>query len=118
ALLNSSKIFYRLKVVSAEGSPKYSNTIVVSLNKIAVLINGVTPNPFRDKLNINLNMPGDGRLMVRLKDITGRLLLSRAVQAAKGFSTYTINGMDKFNAGMYFLSIEFEGKLFTYKIGK
>jgi hypothetical protein len=118
ASLGTSKVFYRLKIVGVSGSAEYSNTVVVYLDKQAVVITGVNPNPFIDKLNVGLNMPRTGQVTMKLTDITGRLLHSENVQAPKGFSTYTMKGMEKLTAGMYILSAEFEGQVFTYKVKK
>jgi hypothetical protein len=116
--LNPSKIFYRLRIISIAGAVEYSNTILVSFNKTNVTIAGVMPNPFSDKININLDLPGSGALAIKLTDITGKLLRSEYVQGHEGFSSHTITGMEKLAAGIYFLSIEFEGKQFTYKLRK
>jgi hypothetical protein len=116
--LNNSKIFYRLRIVSMTGAVEYSNTIVVLLNKNNTVLASVMPNPFRDKININLNMPANGELAIKLTDITGKVLQSEYVQGYQGFSTHIITGMEKFASGIYFLSIEFQGKQFIYKLRK
>ncbi|MDP4261968.1 MAG: T9SS type A sorting domain-containing protein [Bacteroidota bacterium] len=117
-LSNHSKIFYRLKIVGLSGSVEYSNTVVVYLNKSNILVTGVMPNPFSDKININLDMPASGQLVVKLTDMTGRIVYREYVQAPKGFSTHTIKGLEKFTNGLYFLSAEFEGQVFSYKLKK
>jgi hypothetical protein len=83
-----------------------------------VVITGVNPNPFTDKLNIGLNMPKTGQVTMKLTDMTGRLIRNEAIQAPKGFSTYTMKGMEKVTAGMYILTAEFEGQVYTYKVKK
>lgn len=117
AFLGTSKIFYRLKIVSIQGSVDYSNTIVV-LNKVEVGITGVLPNPFTDKLHVNLNMAKTGRLTVKLTDMSGRILRKENTQVPKGFSTYTMAALEKIAAGIYFISIDFEGETYTYKVMK
>ena len=63
-------------------------------------------------------MPKDGRLAIKLTDMNGKVLRRENQQVPKGFSTHSITGMEKFTAGLYFLVIEFEGKVFTYKLTK
>jgi hypothetical protein len=118
ALLNSSRIFYRLKIVSLSGNAEYSNIVVVYLNKGNALITGVNPNPFANKIDIGLNMPNTGQLMIKLTDISGAVVRKEYAQAPKGFSTYTITAMDKIAKGVYILSIEHDGEIETYKLVK
>jgi hypothetical protein len=118
ALLNASKVFYRLKIVSQSGSAEFSNTIIVYLNKGAVLITNVTPNPFTDKFDLGLNMPVAGPFTLKIMDMNGAVLLKKIMYAAKGFSTQPITGLEKISAGIYFLSVDVEGTEAVYKIVK
>lgn len=116
--LNYSKLFYRLKIVSMAGSADYSNTIVVYLAKKAGLVTGIMPNPFTDQLNVGLSMPKTGQVILKLTDMSGAVLRKEYVQAPKGFSTHGITGMEKFSAGIYFVSVEFEGEVSVVKVVK
>ena len=118
AMLGSSKIFYRLKIVSLTGAIEYSNTVIIQLGKAGILITGVQPNPFRDKLNMSLNMPASGKITMTLSDASGRILKKEYVQAPKGFSTYTMNDMDGLTQGIYFVTANFDGEIVTLKVIK
>jgi len=78
------------------------------------------PNPFKDQTQLTFTIPHDGRLMIRMYDVTGRLVLSRAEQAQSGTLRIPISGRDDQNrnlaAGIYFLNAEFEGKSTTQKV--
>lgn len=118
ASMNTSRIFYRLKIVSNSGSVEYSNIIAVSLGKSTGIITSIGPNPFKDKLNINLNMPASGKLIMKLTDMNGKVLLQENVQAPRGFSTYVMKRVERLSAGMYYLSVEFDEQLQSFKLIK
>jgi hypothetical protein len=118
ALLPSARVYYRLKMVNLNGSPEYSNTIIVQLNKAGTLITGVQPNPFRDRINLSLNMPASGRFMLTLGDASGRILRQEYVQVPKGFSTHAITGVEHLSKGIYFVTANFEGEIVTFRVVK
>jgi hypothetical protein len=78
------------------------------------------PNPFKDQTQLTFTIPHDGRLMIRMYDVTGRLVLSRTEQVQSGTLQIPISGRDDQNrilaAGIYFLNAEFEGKSTTQKV--
>ena len=117
-LLHVSKLFYRLKVISQSGDFEYSNIIVLSLNKSVQLLTSVVPNPFVDKLSLNLNMPAKGNLNIKITDVSGRVLITENAEVVKGFSAHFVQGVNKLAGGVYLLSVLFEGEMFTYKLFK
>ena len=116
--LNTSKVYYRLKIVSRTGVEEYSDIVVVYLKKAAAIITTVTPNPFSNLFNLGLHLPKTGTLTIKLTNMHGAVLHQESVQAPKGFSTHTVKGMEKIPAGIYLLSVEFDGQLDTYKLVK
>lgn len=115
ALSNAPKLYYRLKMVSISGAAEYSNTIVVFLRSSNQIVRSIGPNPFRDKLDINISMPANGRVSVGLTTIDGRKLVRETRQVAKGFSTWTVSRV-VLPAGVYLLTVEHDGELYLYKV--
>lgn len=78
------------------------------------------PNPFKGHTQLTFTIPNDGRLSIRMYDIAGRLVLSRAEQARSGTLRMPLSGRDdqdrNLAAGIYFLNAEFEGKSTTRKV--
>jgi hypothetical protein len=118
AASRSLRIFYRLKIVSLSGKVEYSNTVIVQLDKQGGIITSIQPNPFRDKLDISLNMPASGKLILTLSDISGKVIRKEYIQVPKGFSTHVMKEMERLSPGLYLISADFEGQIVTYKIIK
>jgi hypothetical protein len=117
-LLTSSKLFYRLKMVSITGEVEYSNILTFSVNKSASPIVSVTPNPFVSNVNISLQMPEAARVAIRLTDITGQLLKSEYTNVPKGSAILPITGIGNLTQGIYVLSLQFNEHTYTYKLVK
>jgi hypothetical protein len=58
------------------------------------------------------------RVTIKLTDITGKVLRQEYVQAATGFSSHTMKGLESLSAGIYLLSAETGGQVFTSKVIK
>jgi endonuclease I len=75
SLPNKSVVYYRLKLVDADGKVQYSKIVSVRLNNN--LSNAIVyPNPTLGKLNIQLINPLTEKSIVSVIDITGRKVLS------------------------------------------
>ena len=78
---------------------KYSITVILKSNfegKISVY-----PNPFKDEININLNIPQKTKIEVLLYDVFGRKQNIKIVQSGNAIKCKTHN----LQAGSYFLKI-------------
>lgn len=118
ALINSSKLFYRLKIVSTTGEVEYSNIITVATKASGSPVVNVTPNPFTNNVTISLQMPVAAQLTITLSDITGKKLRSELANAPKGTSSLPLTGMHNLLQGMYILSVEYNGQIYTHKLVK
>ena len=119
ALMNTAKLFYRLKIISASGVFQYSSIIIIPFLRLsAEIITGIVPNPFKEKLTINLHLPKSGQILIKLADITGRVYIKEKITASQGYSKHNLSGIDKLSPGIYFLTADFEGREFIYKIVK
>jgi hypothetical protein len=116
--LPTRKLFYRLKIVSLSGQIEYSNIVLVQLDARGGLITSVLPNPFKDKLSIGINAPNNGRMDIAVVDMSGRVVIKQQSTIAKGFSTESVQGVDKLGAGIYSLRIEFNGVVSIHKLVK
>ncbi len=93
--------YYRLKVVYADGSYKYSLTKKVSFNFDVML---VYPNPAKNKIFIQNNghFTGNGQLRVTLADIEGNIIFRQTI-ATGDINPVSIPLPSRISQGMYVL---------------
>jgi glucose/arabinose dehydrogenase len=97
-------LYYRLKMVDANGAYSYSNIISVLFNDITgtVIVN---PNPVLSTAQVRITAPAPGKIQWKLLDNAGRSVDQNFMQVRKGSgNSFTIN-MDKFAAGVYYLKV-------------
>ncbi len=100
----STSIYYRLKQIDFDGKTDFSKTIVVGLpNNQSEII--VYPNPFHDKLELNIALVGKTR--ITLTDVQGNLIWQEQRIVKEGETTLQLNTEQLIN-GIYFLSLESE----------
>jgi len=96
-------IYYRLKQMDMDGMFSYSNVVAVncqeSKNDLAV-----HPNPAQSIITISFIEMADGYVTVKLTDYTGRNVLTKNVEAVKGFNQVPIS-IDELNKGVYYIEV-------------
>ncbi len=118
ALLHSSQVYYRLKIVSTTGEKEYSTIVTLPLQPSGSPMVSVTPNPFTSQLKVRIQMPEATRVAIRLTDITGQILKTQNMNVPKGPSVIPVTGIDNLVQGMYVLTVQFNGQVYTYKLVK
>jgi hypothetical protein len=110
-------LYYRLKMISKDGSYEYSKTVGVQ-NAGGEPAGQLTlyPNPFKEDLYINILSAGDGVIKIEVTDMAGKKVLDKSAQVLAGSNTITVD--DRLDAGVYFLSVEINGDRQVRKIIK
>jgi Secretion system C-terminal sorting domain len=97
--------FYRLKIVSNDGSFEYSKIVVIRMGSNAQLITKVSPNPFTSKVNIAFTLTHNTMVDVRIVDLSGKVVLTKLMKGLKGSNILTLNDLENLQAAMYMLHI-------------
>lgn len=118
ALLNTLKLYYRLKMISISGVAEYSNIVIVYLTPSSTPVTHVGPNPFQHKLEVGLYMPESSRLVMKLTDLYGRSVVQENLQAPKGYCTYVMNKASQLMPGVYLLTVDVGGQRHSFKVMK
>lgn len=106
--------FYRLKMVDADGSFKYSNIVLLRVLDNDVLLS-VFPNPVADKLNIAIsNSAIINKLQLQVFDNGGKLIAQQSVANSNGISL----DVSRYAAGVYLLKIMYNDKVETIRFVK
>ena len=88
-----SNVYYRIKIVDADGRVKYSNLLRMSLSGIKKLI--VLPNPFNDVLNIQVTSVENTNANIRLINSGGQEVARVSQSFVTGLNSVQVTGLEQ-----------------------
>lgn len=98
--------YYRLKMIDIDGKFSYSNVIAFAGNQSkGIIVSNVKPNPFIETVNLNIVLQQTQRLNIQLIDMSGRVVLTRDIQANEGNNDIRFDGLGNLSEGIYFIKI-------------
>ena len=109
--------YYRLKVINQEGKYTYSSIIAINLKKATTTVQ-VLPNPFKEKLLLNISTIGANSTEIRLMDMSGKVLVRRTTTLQTGTNAITLDGLEALTKGTYLLQVKNERLNETLKVVK
>jgi hypothetical protein len=98
--------YYRLKLVDVDGKSTYSNIIVIKRDNQLMTVNRIMPNPFRDKVEIELLAENNNETVLSLYDMNGKLVKTLQVKTTKGINRLLLNDLGGLGSGTYILHIK------------
>jgi hypothetical protein len=112
-----STIYYRLKQIDIDGKENLSKIIPVKLQKNnASAI--VSPNPFIDFININLQWDATEMVSAKIFSVQGTEILSKQILVNKGNNNIKISDLSNLPSGNYILEIFSSSQKIIQKIVK
>lgn len=103
APLNSVN-YYRLKMIDNDGKYAYSKLLVFNFGQPAsVVLNSISPNPFRDAFTVNLALARSQTIQVQMLDQKGCVLYAKSFKAQAGNNSLWISDLVTLQAGIYYL---------------
>ena len=104
AISNSPVYFYRLRNVDIDGSYTYSHIIRLSgpVNNLSISAN---PNPYTDRMKLNISSPVKETVTLLVNDVSGRNLHKQSVQLQAGVNAVEIKEPGSLSAGTYILTL-------------
>ena len=116
--LEAGVYLYRLKMVDADGSFKYSNVVKVNFSASDFAIANLYPQPVNNVLNVTLSSIKAGKFQVSVFDIAGKLLLQQSNTVIRGMNLLQVNTAN-LSQGSYVLRIVAnDGKIITSRFSK
>ena len=115
---HSGKVFYRLKQIDHNGRYHYSAICIVSLQLKDQFDVIAYPNPFRDKIQLNISAKEAMKVNIQLYDIFGKLYNSENHLASKGTTSISLPDVANLSKGIYILKITGEGIVKTIRLVK
>ncbi|MBS1510106.1 MAG: T9SS type A sorting domain-containing protein [Bacteroidetes bacterium] len=108
-------IYYRLKVIGANGEIKYSNVLVVRRNLTKTPVS-LMPNPASEYVNVKFFAEKESEVTIRLMDNLGKLALVQKQKVLKGNNVLQLIGLTKYSAGVYIVQIFVNDEVITQKL--
>jgi hypothetical protein len=121
--------------INISGNNCYSNTIpvIVTINPCNTITNAnslqiktagempsgkiaVYPNPFTNSVRVIIQSEKNEQATLVLTDMMGQQLQSRSIQLVRGGNQFTLEGLDKFPSGSYFLKVNSSVGIQTFKL--
>jgi hypothetical protein len=79
-------------------------------------VKSVAPNPWNTNTNISFELPQDGMVSFKVKDYTGRKVISTIDQYKAGNNTIYLNKSDIGQAGVYVYELRYGDKVVSGKM--
>ncbi|MEO6229157.1 MAG: T9SS type A sorting domain-containing protein [Ferruginibacter sp.] len=115
--LDNRLLYYRIKMISKNGKVTYSGITRISIVPyLHAGISGVTPNPAKDKLSIQITSVKDEAIHLSLHDLTGKLIRSISQDVKFGHSSVDLQNLGNFDAGVYVVKVYMNNNVFVRKI--
>ncbi|MEO8763298.1 MAG: T9SS type A sorting domain-containing protein [Ginsengibacter sp.] len=113
----SSVVYYRLKLVNqSKNADKYSKIITLYNTNAPFKVS--VANPFKNKVTMEVFLPGDGHVNFNLYDLFGRIVSKKSVVLVKGNSPVTLDDVSRLSPGIYILRTYFNNSVFQHKLFK
>jgi len=114
--LNSSKVFYRIRLVEVTGKTIFSSIATVVNNPIAIQVVRVYPNPASHYINIELVSDVAANAHITIRDVNGKQVdvVTKAVQ--KGVNTFYHSLSPAMPSGTYLIELRVAEVNYVYKL--
>ena len=103
-ILRATKIYYRVKVISASGNIHYSATVTVNSSLSGRLT--ITPNPFGSFIQVQTQADKNVMATMRIVGAGGQTIYQKNVQLVQGQNCFTIDGLSTAAKGVYFFELQ------------
>lgn len=118
--INSSAgsiIYYRLKQLDIDGKGSYSKIVSVKTRQSGKNL-VISPNPFKNYLNVNMNWNKVEVITARVINIQGKEVLIKRIPMNKGLNYIKLDELSHLPSGNYFIQFISSEERFTEKITK
>ena len=100
-------LYYRLRMVDADGRFSYSSVIAIRFSDITSTNVTVFPNPAKNEATISVTTGTDMRIQWQLIDNTGRILINKNTMLGNGVNNITVD-LSNYTTGTYFIKLSGE----------
>lgn len=115
--VTNSTIYYRIRQMDLDGNVNYSNILPVKIDYSNSQIT-ISPNPFNDYLNINLDWNNYEIMVAKLLNVQGKTVFVKNIQMKEGRNVISVPALSNLPAGIYFLEFISDSQMESKKIIK
>ena len=98
--------FYRLKILDANGTFKYSNVVLINLSVKGITVTDVYPNPFAEKVQVNVIADKVEHIEIALMDNVSRTIQTYKFTTQVGVNNFTVGSLNSLQKGVYLLIVK------------
>ncbi|MFN3445128.1 MAG: T9SS type A sorting domain-containing protein, partial [Bacteroidia bacterium] len=98
-------VYYRLRIVDADGKFEYSPMVAVSFDDRTRPALNVYPNPFTANVSINVTTDVDAKATIAIVDLYGKTVAEMAREVVKGDNLIQIDTLQNLAPGVYFVKV-------------
>lgn len=112
----SSSYYYRVKIVNADVSFRYTQTIKIDVEAAGLF--SILGNPFTDRIQVQVTPPDEQTVQFTLYTVNGQVIRKQQYAAPAGSGLFTIEGLGNLSKGIYVLEAIVNKQRFTWKLAK
>lgn len=100
--LQSTFVYYRIKLRSGDNVFKYSQVIKLDLTNAGLkTVLNINPNPVKNNAIVSVFSPSGGNLSISIVDAAGRACYKKFLKADKGITSINLDNLQKLQNGFY-----------------
>jgi hypothetical protein len=104
--IEKNDLYYRLKLVDANDTVATSKVLIARVYKTKTLqLLSVTPNPAVNDIKVNAQLNEDAYIVLKVRNQAGTELIRQSVKSPAGMNSYTLEGSNKLEKGIYLLEM-------------
>ncbi|MGL6269205.1 MAG: T9SS type A sorting domain-containing protein [Chitinophagaceae bacterium] len=111
-------VYYRLKLLNANGKYTYSEILIMKSKSNAIQGFKVYPNLVESGAIINLSATKNENAELMIVDLGGRIISRQATRLSQGNNSFQLNNTDRLIAGNYLVVVSVGNEKMTQKIIK
>ncbi|MBL0181963.1 MAG: T9SS type A sorting domain-containing protein [Chitinophagaceae bacterium] len=112
--VNDDILYYRIKVITADGGFTYSNIAAVRKPKMNIPLT-LMPNPAGSEIALSFNAENAEEINIRMVDNNGRIVYTQKQKVTKGSNVIRLTNLARFSNGQYTMQVQMNNKVISQK---
>lgn len=104
--LDRKDVYYRLRLVDANGRAEVTKVLVLRLYRTSSLkMIAVSPNPVYNDINVQVQLKENSYVVMKVTDNRGAEVTRKSIRGSQGMNVFMLDGTNKMKAGVYMLEV-------------